>query len=156
MRILVVSDMHRRKSNFEKVLERHSDIDEIFFLGDGVDDAEEISSFFKGKRFTLISGNCDFLSKYPSTVMCELCGVKILATHGHTYSVKSGTQNLLNAALENGVRLAIYGHTHIQKAEYIKGVHIICPGALGGGEGGPGYAIIDVTPNGIVPNLLRL
>lgn len=156
MRILVMSDMHRRKSNFEKVMERHSDIDEIFFLGDGVDDAEEISSFFGGKRFTLISGNCDFSSKYPSTVIREICGVKIIATHGHTYSVKNGTENLLNAAIQNGAALAIYGHTHIQKAEYIDGVHIVCPGALGGGDGGPGYAIIDITERGIVPNLLRV
>lgn len=156
MRILVTSDMHRRKSNFEKVIERHNDINEIFFLGDGVDDAEEIASFFKGKRFTLISGNCDFLSKYPSTVITELCGVKILATHGHPYYVKSGTTALYEAAVQNGAALAIYGHTHLQKAEYIDGVHIVCPGALGGGDGGPAYAIIDVTPAGIVVNLLKL
>ena len=99
MRILVVSDMHRRKSNFEKVLERHSDIDEIFFLGDGVDDAEEISSFFKGKRFTLISGNCDFLSKYPSTVMCELCGVKI-----HSYRQRQRQNNHQPDFIQDGIQ----------------------------------------------------
>ena len=156
MRILVMSDMHRRKSNFERVLEKHPDINEIFFLGDGADDAEEISSFYKDKKFNILSGNCDFLSKYPSSGFFNINGVKILATHGHTYGVKSSREHLLEAAKREGVSMALYGHTHIQMQEYVDGIYLICPGALGNSFDGSRYAIIDITDKGIMPNLLKL
>lgn len=156
MRILVLSDMHNRKSNFEKVLEKHNDINIVFFLGDGADDAEEISTFFTGKTFHILSGNCDFLSKYPSKGIFSVNGVKILATHGHTYSVKSTREHLFKAAKLEGAKIALYGHTHIQCEEYRDGIYLICPGALGNSPSGPTYAIVDITDKGIMPNLLKL
>jgi putative phosphoesterase len=155
MQILVVSDMHRRKSNFERVLEKYPHIKTIFFLGDGADDAEEIASFFPDKTFNIISGNCDFCSKFPSSRFFNVNGVKILATHGHTYGVKSNRERLFETARLEGVRLVVYGHTHIQMEEYRDGIYMVCPGALGNSTDGPGYAIIDVTQNGIVTNLLK-
>lgn len=157
MRILVISDLHRRKSNFERVMEKHPDIKKVIFLGDGVEDMEEMSAFFPDRDFTLLSGNCDFLSKYPSTVHLTVEGVKILATHGHTYNVKSTTIRLKEAAAAQGITLALYGHTHIQKSEYDDGIYLVCPGALGNSvDGGPSYAIIDISPKGIMPSLMKL
>lgn len=156
MQILVVSDMHRRKSNFERVVEKYPHIDTVFFLGDGADDAEEISSYFPNKTFHILSGNCDFLSKFPSSRYFNINGVKILATHGHTYGVKISREHILKAAKQEGVKLVLYGHTHTQLAEYIDGVYMVCPGALGNANDGPGYAIIDVTDKGIVVNLQKL
>ena len=156
MQILVISDLHRRRSYFEKVLEKYPNINTVFFLGDGVDAAEEISSFYPQKNFHLLAGNCDFLSRYPSSGFFNLNGVKILATHGHTYGVKGGTERLFTVAKNEGVSLALYGHTHVQREEYRDGVHIVCPGALDNYAEKPGYAIIDVTEKGIVVNLLRL
>ncbi len=156
MQILVVSDLHRRRSYFEKVLEKYPNINTVFFLGDGADDAADIASFFPDKTVHILSGNCDFFSKYPSSGYFNINGIKILATHGHTYGVKSSTEHILSAAKREGVRLVLYGHTHIQREEYRDGVHIICPGALDNYAEKPGYAIIDITEKGIVPNLLRL
>jgi len=156
MQILVMSDMHRRKSNFERVLEKYPAINTIFFLGDGADDAAEISTFYPQKTFHILSGNCDFLSKYPSSGFFTVNGVKILATHGHTYGVKSSREHLYKAAECEGVSLALYGHTHIQSEEYRNGIYLVCPGALGNSTDGPGYAIIDLTDKGIVVNMLRL
>lgn len=156
MKILVVSDLHRRKSNFERVLEKHKDIINVIFLGDGVKDAEEISGFFAQKRFFLLSGNCDFLSLLPSSKIITLAGVDILATHGHTYRVKNGTERLYEAAKIRGVKLALYGHTHIPKIEYKDGIYMVCPGALGNSSEGPAYAIIDLDEKGIMPNILKL
>jgi len=59
----------------------------------------------------------------------------------------------LNIIKDNYV---LYGHTHIQREEYRDGVYMICPGALDNYAEKPGYAIIDITEKGIVPNLLRL
>ena len=156
MYILVMSDMHRRKSNFERVMEKHPHINTIFFLGDGADDAAELATFYPEKTFHILSGNCDFLSQYPSSGFFTVNGVKILATHGHTYGVKSSREHLRAAAEREGVTLALYGHTHIQSEEYRDGIYLVCPGALGNSPDGPGYAIIDITDKGIVINLLKL
>lgn len=155
MRLLVISDLHKRRNNFETVMEKHPDITQVIFLGDGVDDAKELSAFYPDKKFTLLSGNCDFLSRYPSTAFLNFEGVKILATHGHTYGVKGSTEHLRAAAEKDGARLALYGHTHIQREEYCNGIYLVCPGALGNSSG-PGYAIIDISPAGIMPNLIKL
>ena len=55
MQILVLSDMHRRKSNFERVIEKYPHINTVFFLGDGAADAEEIASFYRDKTFYILS-----------------------------------------------------------------------------------------------------
>lgn len=156
MRILVISDLHRRRSNFERAMEKHPDVKTVIFLGDGADDVNELSAFYPDKDFHILSGNCDFLSKYPSTEFLKLGGIKILATHGHTYGVKSSTEHLFTAAQREGAKLALYGHTHIQRVEYKDGVYLVCPGALGGSSEGPGYAVLDITDKGIMPILLKL
>ncbi len=156
MKLLVISDLHRRRSNFERVMEKHPDIIRVVFLGDGADDVAEMSAFYPDKVFHILSGNCDFLSKYPSTIFLNFEGVKILATHGHGYGVKGSTDHLRAAAEREGVTLALYGHTHIQREEYCDGIYLVCPGALGNSSNGPGYAIIDITPQGIMPNLIKL
>lgn len=156
MQILVASDLHRRKSFFEKVLEKYPNIKTVFFLGDGVDDAVDVAAFYSDKTFHFLSGNCDFFSRYPSRGFFTVNGVKILAAHGHTYGVKGSTEHILSAAKQEGVSLVLYGHTHIQREEYRDGVYIVCPGALDNYAEPPGYAIIDITEKGIVVNLLRL
>lgn len=156
MQVLVVSDMHRRKSHFEKVMEKYPHITTVFFLGDGADGVEELAGFYPEKNFTILSGNCDFSSKYPSKGFFTVNGVKILATHGHTYGVKGGRDSLFAAAEQAGAKLALYGHTHVQMEEYQNGIYAVCPGALDNSIYGPGYAIIDITEKGIVVNLLKL
>ena len=125
-------------------------------MGDGVEDAVDVSSFYFEKTFHFLSGNCDFFSKYPSSGFFTVNSVKILATHGHTYGVKSSTEHIFSVAKREGVKLVLYGHTHIQREEYRDGVYMVCPGALDNYAEPPGYAIIDITEKGIIVNLLRL
>lgn len=156
MRILVLSDLHRRRSNFEKAVEAQPDAKHIIFLGDGVDDAAELASFYPDRSFYILSGNCDFASKFPTTTRLKLGGVEILATHGHLYNVKTSTERLFATAKAEGVKIALYGHTHIPKVEYKDGVYLVCPGALGASFGNAGYAVIDITDSGIMPVLIKL
>ena len=156
MRILVLSDLHRRRSNFEKAVEAQPDAKHVLFLGDGVDDAEELASFYPDKTFYLLSGNCDFSSKFPSTLRLKLGGVNILATHGHLFNVKTDTSRLFESAKNEDIKIALYGHTHIPKVEYKDGIYLVCPGALGASFGNAGYAVIDITDSGIMPVLIKL
>ena len=59
MQILVISDLHRRRSYFEKVLEKYPNINTVFFLGDGADDAADIASFFPDKTVHILSAQKD-------------------------------------------------------------------------------------------------
>ena len=68
-------------------------------------------------------------------------------THGHRYGVHYGREQLAEAALQKGAKLALYGHTHIFRDEEIDGVRLINPGSptLPRGGGSPSYAVLDLT-----------
>lgn len=157
MRILVLSDCHGAVRNAERAIEAHPDIKKIFFLGDGADEIAELQSFYEDRSFYIVSGNCDPFSSFPAFGETIIEGKRILYAHGHRYSVKYGTEMLLDIAKNIGADLALYGHTHIAKEEYRDGIYIVNPGALNHSRnGGNGYAIIDVTKKGIVTSFMRI
>ena len=154
MRILVISDTHGRYGKIADVLEKHSDIDHIFFLGDFVRDIEEIKEQYTNKNYYIVSGNCDGFSLYKNTNVCIINGVKILFTHGHTYGVKGGIEKLCEAARARDCKLALFGHTHAPLTVYDNGITLVNPGSLTCSRNGPDtYAIIDVLPSGIVTSI---
>ena len=157
MRILVMSDGHGAVRDFEKILDKHSDIKHIFYLGDGVEAVAESVKFFTDRIFHLVSGNCDWGQNYPDYDETVLEGVRIIFTHGHRHGVKYTTENLKALADNVGAKLVLYGHTHIAREEYQDGVYIVNPGALKGArEGRESYAIIDLSKAGICVNIIKV
>lgn len=73
--------------------------------------------------------------------------VKVFATHGHRYYVKSTMDSLLNAAHFSGAQLVLYGHTHIARIEYPAGMTVVNPGSSGLGSE-PSFAVIDISDSG--------
>lgn len=146
MRILVLADSHRDRSNMRLAIKKHPDIESVVFLGDGVDDFDSCNELLKGKRVYAVKGNNDFYCEYPENMIITKNGTKIYITHGHKEHVKYGLTRLWLAANESGCALALYGHTHIQKAEYTDGIYLFCPGSLRSGE----YGIVDITDKGIM------
>ena len=131
MRILVISDSHGKFFKFREAVEKHKDSDMIFFLGDGKREYEDICDLYPEKNIVAVKGNCDFLSQLPSVKIANTAQGKILYTHGDFFNVKSGTQKLEETARQEGVRLALYGHTHKPDARYLDGLYIFNPGSLG-------------------------
>lgn len=131
MRILVLSDSHGDFRRMYRVIEQHKDIDNIFFLGDGIKEFEDICDIYPQKKLRAVSGNCDFMSMRPSTNLCKTSKGLILYTHGDAYGVKSGIGKLLLAATERGARLALFGHTHERYAEKVDDIYLFNPGSLG-------------------------
>ena len=123
MRIVVISDTHKRSDIVEKILYSQPEATDVFFLGDHADDIEDLQYIFPDKIFHILSGNCDYFSSFPSSAVATVGGVKIFYTHGHTLSVKYGTERLLESAKQNGCKIALYGHTHISKILYHKPRH---------------------------------
>lgn len=157
MRILVISDSHRRTSVIDKILTAQPDAKYVFFLGDNVGDIEDFEYIYSDKKFCVVSGNCDFASVVPSVGVETVAGKKILYTHGHTFGVKSTTENLKKTAMQNGCDIVLYGHTHVSKILYDEGVYIVNPGSCSQPrEGKASYAIIDITDSGIMPIIVEL
>ncbi len=153
----MISDSHKRSDIVEKILYAQKDSGEVFFLGDCADDIEDLQYIFPDKRFHILSGNCDYFSTFPSTAVTEVGGTKIFYTHGHTLSVKYGEQRLIEAAKQNGCKIALYGHTHISKILYEDGIYVVNPGSCSRARDfHESYAVIDIEENGIMPIIVRL
>lgn len=146
MRLLVFSDSHGQYLPMKKAIEAQPDAEAIIFLGDGHRDFEYCKSFIKEKPIYAVKGNNDFHCDYPlRQIICE-GNTNIYITHGHYEYVKSSSAGLLAKAKENNCKIALYGHTHIQRSDYYDGIYVFCPGALYNDE----YGVIDITDNGII------
>lgn len=157
MRIVVISDSHKRGDKIEKILYAQESASDVFFLGDNAADIEDLQYIFPNKRFHILSGNCDYFSTYPSSDIACIAGKKIFFTHGHTLAVKYGVENLKKSALQNGCDIALYGHTHISNILYEDGIYIVNPGSCSSArEGKESYAVIDIEPNGIMPIIIEI
>jgi putative phosphoesterase len=157
MRIVVISDSHKRSDIVEKILYAQNEAKTVFFLGDNAGDIEDLQYLFPEKQFYILSGNCDYFSTYPSSSIATVCGKKIFYTHGHTLSVKYGTENLLKSAKQSGCDIALYGHTHISNILYEDGVYTVNPGSCSQSRSGrASYAVIDIEQNGIMPIIVEI
>ncbi len=157
MRIVVISDSHRRTAVVDKIVASQPQAEHIFFLGDNTADIEDFDLLYPDKTFHKVCGNCDFMSNYPSVDVETIMGNRILYTHGHNYSVKYGIGNLIKTAKDNNCNIVLYGHTHISKILYEDGVYIVNPGSCSSPrEGRASYAVIDITENGIMPIIVEV
>ena len=130
MRLLVISDSHKRGDIVDRIINREDSARHIFFLGDVTADIEDFVYEYTDRTFHIVSGNCDFFSSYPSVSMEKIAGHSILYAHGHTYGVKEGLTAICEAAKERGCDIVLYGHTH--KSDYFTEDNIIVmnPGSI--------------------------
>lgn len=156
MRILILSDLHGRRNRFEEAITAQDTAKTVLFLGDGVAAAEELSAFFPDREFYFVSGNCDFSSMNPTTKIISLNHTRILMTHGHKYGVKQTLENLYDTAKQNRCKIAVYGHTHLANEQYRDGIYLFNPGCLCGDRAKPSYGLIELTPQGILTNVVYL
>lgn len=154
MRILVVSDTHGSESNLRRAVLAQPSAEVVIHLGDGEEEAARVKRSFPEKMFLQVRGNCDWGSNLPDRALFEAEGVKIFYTHGHIYGVKSGLYNAVCAAREQKAQVLLYGHTHMALTDYEDGLHIMNPGSLGGFRAS--YGTLDITPQGIVTNVIRI
>ena len=157
MRIVVISDSHKRSDIIEKILLAQPDAEYVFFLGDNARDIEDFEFIFEKKRFYSVCGNCDYFSVLPTTGVSLVAGKRIFYTHGHTLGVKYSTEQLKNAALQSECQIALYGHTHIPKILYEDGLYMVNPGSCALPRSSKAtYAVIDIEENGIMPIIIEV
>lgn len=157
MRIIVVSDSHGRRGALFDAISAQPTARACIFLGDGERDLDDIGCCFPTLDIYAVAGNCDMASQNPALRLLELGGKRIYVTHGHNQFVKYGLQNLIDAAKSSGADVAIFGHTHQPLTQYIDGLYLLNPGSVGGVHTHKStYGIIDITPAGIMTNIVEL
>lgn len=129
MKVLILSDTHRAKRSMDRIVQLIKDeIDLIIHAGDNFRDTVYLKDE-TGKAIIGVAGNCDF-ENVEREIEFECEGVKIFLTHGHSYGVKYGLNNLAREASKRGANIAIFGHTHCKEDRIVHGVQMINPGSL--------------------------
>ena len=129
MKILIVSDTHRKNDNFLKVVEDVGKIDMLIHLGD-VEGSEYVMENAVDCPIEMISGNNDFFSALPSEKLITIGKYKVMLTHGHRYYIGMGNEMLKKEAIAQGADIVMYGHTHKPVVELDEHIIALNPGSL--------------------------
>lgn len=150
MKILVFSDSHGNGMLVDRMILREPDCKEIIFLGDGLEEVEEIKAFHPDRKFTVVKGNNDFEFTKSKEAYKYFDGVTVFACHGDTYDVRSTLYYVFKKAESVMAGLALYGHTHIPKTVTDPSTEItaVNPGALCNGK----YCVIEIEKGSFTVN----
>lgn len=129
MKILIVSDTHRKNGNLNWVLKEEKDIDRVIHLGDSEESWSDMQQMVP-YPLDIVSGNNDFLRDMPREKEITLGKYQVLLTHGHFYYVSLYTNMLEEEAHARGFDIVMFGHTHRPEILRRKGVILLNPGSL--------------------------
>ena len=155
MKCLVFSDSHGDSRNMREALARNPDAEVVFFLGDGLYDADTVSTGDRTRAWLAVAGNCDLDRSFRGTHAVKtdainLEGHRIVFTHGDLYGAKYGIGGLLSLARSESASVVLFGHTHDPLEKYLpteeSGVYLFNPGSIGAGS----YGIILLTSKGVL------
>lgn len=131
MKILIISDTHRRHQLILKAIGMEAPFDALIHCGDiegSIDDILPEPDY----PVTVVRGNMDNSPWlfYEDEEIVEARGHRIFVTHGHTHGVNWGLSDLKAAAKENACDVICYGHLHVPEILQEDGLLIINPGSL--------------------------
>lgn len=128
MKILLVSDTHKKNENYFIVLERVKP-DLVIHCGDG-EGSEYALTQAAECPVEIVLGNNDFFSDLPRERVLELEGYKVWVTHGHNYYVSMGRETIKREAAARGMDIVCFGHTHRPVVDVDDTVTALNPGSL--------------------------
>ncbi|MDD2971212.1 MAG: metallophosphoesterase [Lachnospiraceae bacterium] len=150
MKILIVSDTHRRNDNYLTIVEREKPIDLLIHCGDA-EGSEYLIQEAAGCPVHIVLGNNDFFSELDREKEFTIGSYKTWLTHGHNYYVSMGNETIKEEARSRGVDLVIYGHTHRPVVDIEDDMIAINPGSLTyprqDGKR-PSYIVMEIKDNG--------
>ena len=101
MKILIVSDTHKKNENYFKVLEMHHP-DMVIHCGDAEGSEYALSAAAQCPVY-IVLGNNDFFSDLPREITLDIGDYKVWVTHGHNYYVSMGNETIKKEAIDRGV-----------------------------------------------------
>lgn len=150
MKVLVVSDTHRKLENLKAVLERVKPIDLMIHLGDA-EGEEELIAQMAGCRVEIVAGNNDFFTALPKEKDLEIGRYRVLITHGHYYYVGMGMEDIKREAEARTYDIVMFGHTHRPVIDYGNHIIAINPGSISyprqDGKK-PSYILMEIDKSG--------
>nr|WP_304579536.1 metallophosphoesterase [uncultured Acetatifactor sp.] len=145
MKVLIVSDTHRKNDNYFKALEL-VEPDLVIHCGDA-EGVEYVLTNAAACPVQIVLGNNDFFSYLPRELELELGSFRVWVTHGHNYYVSMGSEVIKREARARGFDIVMYGHTHKPSVDRQGGVIAVNPGSLSypRQEGRrPSYVVMEV------------
>ncbi len=145
MKVLIVSDTHRKNDNYFRVL-RLQNPDLVIHCGDA-EGSEYALTEAADCPVQIVLGNNDFFSYLPRELDLKLGSFKVWVTHGHNYYVSMGNQIIKQEAAAKGADIVLYGHTHRPVVDKSSGIIAVNPGSLSypRQEGrSPSYAVMEI------------
>ena len=148
MKVLIVSDTHRKNASFYDVLEIEQP-DMVIHCGD----AEGAEFEFREAAdcpVEVVLGNNDFFSALPGELTLDIGPYKVWVVHGHNFFVSMGRENLKEEAAVRGADIVLFGHTHRPVIDTEGEVIAVNPGSLSypRQEGRkPSYAVMVLDEN---------
>ena len=159
MKILIVSDTHRKDDNLKKVLEEVKPIDMFIHLGDAEGSEQFIPEWLNPEcEVQMVRGNNDFFSDLDREREIRIGQYQVLLTHGHYYNVSLGTETIKREAVERKVDMVMFGHTHRPCYDVKDDLVFLNPGSLSfpRQEGRkPSYMIMELDESGRIHVDLR-
>lgn len=150
MRVLIVSDTHRKNDSYMEVIQREKPVDMVIHCGD-VEGSEYAIEQAAGCPCHIVMGNNDFFADLPKEIETEIEGYRVLITHGHYYRVNMSYEILKDEARARGFDVVMFGHTHRPLIEIEPELVTINPGSLSypRQEGRQvSYAIMEIDDKG--------
>ena len=136
-------------------LSANPDAEVIFFLGDGLGDADTVAQRDRTRAWLVVAGNWDVNQMFKDafvkkTESITLLGQRIVYTHGDVYGARSGLGGIQKLAVETKANIVLFGHTHQPLEQYIPtedgGFYLFNPGSRGGG----GYGVMLLREDGVL------
>ena len=128
MKILIVSDTHRKNDSYFEVLEMHKP-DMVIHCGDA-EGSEYALTQAADCPVQIVLGNNDFFSELPKELEFYIGPYKVWVTHGHNYYVSMDNETIEREAIARGCNIVLYGHTHRPVIDIDDEVIAVNPGSL--------------------------
>ena len=148
MKVLVVSDTHRRNENYFKAVELEKP-DMVIHCGDS-EGGEYLLTRSVECPVYIVMGNNDYFSTLPKELELDVGSYKVWVTHGHNYYAYMNSEHLRREAFARGMDIVMYGHTHKPVVERSGNVTAVNPGSLSypRQEGRrPSYVVMELDEN---------
>ena len=156
MKVLIVSDTHRRNGNLQEVIERTAPFDMLIHLGDAEGSEDLITAWCMEQnqdcQVHMVLGNNDFFSCLDREKEIAIGPHRAFLTHGHMYGVSFELETIKEEARARKADIVMFGHTHKPHLEYCEdGLVVLNPGSLSyprqdGRK--PSYMLMELDRNG--------
>ena len=154
MKILIVSDTHRKDEVLRAVIAKERPFDMMIHLGDTEGSEDYFREWVRNDRCEIhvVRGNNDFFSFSQPEMEILIGPYRAFLTHGHSYGVSMGMEMLEEEARARRADIAMFGHSHrpcVEKWE--DGFVMLNPGSLAyprqkGRQ--PSYIVMKMPQNG--------